>query len=230
MKRLIWLISSLLLSQSAIAASAKGNDIVPPEAIYKVNPAHPKNLLEKGQDGEAVIVATVDMFGSVKNPSVESATDDEFGLAAMLAASEWIFEPANRGGVPIEVRVKLPFKFHLSFEHQVNVQTGRSVFIKINEPILQSADLEISPTPKYIPAFSDFYPERLKGTGEKASVSVQFVIGPDGTVHNPHIASISNPDFRAAAIRAVSRMKYNPIRHKGMPAYVWMKRPFQMSE
>ena len=227
MKRLLSLLTTFIL---ATVAFGESGDIIPPQAIYKVTPTHPDELYKEGLEGSAVIIATIDMFGTVKNPTVDSATHEEFGIAAMFSTAEWIFDPATRNGVPIEVKIRLPFEFKLKFEHRINIEVGRDVYKKITEPIVQSTDLDIAPIPRHVPAFADFYPEHFKGTGEKASISVEFTIGLDGNVHNPLVLSTSNPAFREAAIRAISRMKYNPIRHQGLPSYVSMKRPIQMSE
>jgi outer membrane biosynthesis protein TonB len=35
---------------------------------------------------------------------------ETFGRAALVAASRWVFEPPMRGGQPVDVRVRLPFR------------------------------------------------------------------------------------------------------------------------
>lgn len=226
------------LAASLIAATAPSQqdqpaspaEIEPPKPIYKVDPSHPEELFQQGVEGHAVITFTVDMFGSVADPEVESASHEEFGLAALLAASEWIFEPATKNGVPIEARARLPFHFNLSFEHKLNLELGRDVFRKIESKIIPSSDLAEAPLPAFVPAFSDFYPQEFAGTGRSASLSVAFVIGPQGYVHNPRILSSSADGFDKAAQRAVSHMKYKPVLINGTPVYVSMLIPIHMSE
>ena len=207
-----------------------GEDLVAPKPIYKVNPVHPPELFEQAVEGSAIIVATVDLFGSVSNPEVESASHEEFGIAALLAASEWIFEPATKAGVPLEIQIKLPFKFEVSFEHKLNVERGREVFKKLSVPVVPSSELEQAPLPSFVPALVDFYPETLKGSGVSAAISVEFVISPTGTVHNPRIISSSASGFEEAAMRAVSEMRYKPIYLQGQPIYVSIMRPIHMKE
>ena len=225
----IWALAQPSLSQDHGGTNSE-EVIEPPVPVYKVSPKHPQGFYDKAIEGEAVIIVTVDMFGNVKEPEVKSATEKEFGLAASLAASEWVFEPATKNGAPIEIRVNLPFQFEIAFEHKMNIHIGREVFIKLDQSVVPSSDLPKEPKPKYVPLFSEFYPEELRGSGKSASVSLEFVISPTGQVHNPRILSISTEGFEQAALVAVSHMAYHPILVKGTPVYVSTIRPIQLSE
>ena len=211
------------------ADEEKSDEIVPPNPIYKVDPTHPPELYAKGVEGEAVVIATVDMFGSVVDPVVDRASDQEFGMAAMLAASEWIFEPATKNGVPIAIKVRIPFQFEIAFEHKLNVELGREVFQEIKVPVIPSFELDQAPLPTFVPAFDEFYPKAFENTGKSAAVSVEFIIDPDGFVVNPRIISNSTPGFEEAAIRAVSHMRYKTIKREGQPVYVSLMMPIQFS-
>lgn len=210
--------------------SADTSDVLPPVAIYKVSPKHPESLYAKAIEGKAVVTVTVDIFGSARDPEVESATHEEFGFSAMIAASEWVFEPATKKGVPIEIRAKLPFIFEIAFEHKMNVEMGRDVFVELTEPILSSSDLDRDPLPSYVPPFSNFYPEQFRSTGKSAAANLEFVISPTGVVLNPRILSITNEGFEKAALQAISSMKYRPIKVGGEAVYVSMIRPIQLTE
>lgn len=206
------------------------DDVTPPVAVYKVDPSHPQELFDQGIEGHAVIIGTVDMFGSLVSPVVETTTHDEFGIAAILACSEWIFEPATKNGVPIEIGIKIPFSFEIAFEHALNVELQRKVFLKLEEPVMSSSELDFAPSPRFMPVFDEYYPEKLKGSGVAAALSIEFVIGPDGLVYNPQIISASTKGFEEAALRAVSLIKYNTISVNGEQAYVSMKMPVHISE
>ncbi|EDY84971.1 TonB family C-terminal domain protein [Verrucomicrobiia bacterium DG1235] len=221
----------LLIGCSAnLRAQDKSEDeIIPPAAIYKIDPTHPSELYARGIEGEAIIIASIDMFGSVIEPIVDRATDEEFGLAAMIAASEWIFEPASKNGVPIAVRVKIPFTFKIAFEHKLNVEMGREVFKEVDVPVIPSFELDQAPLPTFVPAFDEFYPTEFINTGKTSAVSLEFIINPDGNVINPRIVSISTPGFEEAALRAVSHIKYKTIRVEGQPVYVSLMMPIQFS-
>lgn len=222
--------SSLALSAQSDGESTEKNDeLIPPLAIYKVDPTHPAELYARGVEGEAIIIASIDVFGTVVEPVVDRATHDEFALAAMLAASEWIFEPATKNGVPQAVRVKIPFTFTIAFEHKLNVEMGREVFQQLDVPVTPSFELDQAPTPRFIPAFDEFYPEEFANTGKSAAVSVEFIVNPDGNVINPRIVTISTPGFEEAAMRAVAHIQYKTIRVQGQPVYASIMMPIQFS-
>ncbi len=224
--------TAILTGLSAKEEEEKEGDgeIIPPTAIYKIDPTHPPDLYARGIEGEAIVVAYVDRLGNVLDPVVEHASHEEFGLAALLAASEWIFEPATKNGVPLLLKVKIPFEFKIAFEHKLNVELGREVFQKIDVPVIPSFELEQAPLPSSVPAFANFYPEEFKNTGKASAVSLEFIIDPEGNVINPRIISISTNGFEEAAIRAVSHIKYKPIRHEGQSVYVSLMMPIQLSQ
>lgn len=224
------LLLSLGVVGSVCAQSGAEDEIIPPKAVYKPDPSHPEYLYERGVEGEAIIVVSIDRLGTVLNPTVEKATDEEFGLAAMLAASEWIFEPASQGGVPINVKVRIPFEFNISFEHKLNVELGREIFRELSFPVTPSFELSNTPQPSFLPALSEFYPEEFLHTGQSAAISVEFIIDPKGFVINPRVISSSMDGFDESAIRAVSHMHYKTIRVQGQPVHVSMMMPLQFSE
>ena len=150
------------------SGSSRSGTLTPPVAIYKVSPTHSEDLYRKAIEGEAVVSVTVDIFGNATDPQVESASQPKFGEAAMKAASEWIFEPATKDGTPTEVRAKLPFVFEIAFEHKMNVEIGRKVFVELSGPIIPSSELAEDPLPSYVPQFSKFYPKAFRNTGKSA--------------------------------------------------------------
>ncbi|MBK1877784.1 energy transducer TonB [Pelagicoccus mobilis] len=211
------------------AEETSENEIIPPTAIYKVDPSHPDELYSRGVEGEAIIIASIDRTGTVIEPIVDRASHEEFGLSAMIAASEWIFEPATKNGVPIPISVKIPFNFEIAFEHKLNVEMGREVFQELDVPVIPSFELDKAPEARHIPLFDEFYPEELENTGKTSAVSLEFIINPEGNVINPRIVSISTPGFEEAAMRAISHIRYKPVRFEGQPSYVSMMMPLQFS-
>ncbi len=130
----------------------------------------------------------------------------------------------------MEAVAKLPFVFEITFEHKMNVEMGRDVFVQLNDPIVPSSELDKDPLPSYVPPFSKFYPDELRSSGKSAAINLEFVISPTGEVHNPRILSISTEGFENAALRAISSMKYRPIEIDGQAVYVSMIRPIQITE
>lgn len=61
--------------------------------------------------GEAVIEFVIDDEGKVRLPRIVSATQPEFGYAAVQAVASWRFEPPQSGGKKVMTRVNIPIQF-----------------------------------------------------------------------------------------------------------------------
>jgi TonB family protein len=79
--------------------------------LWRVAPAYPKALRGENVSGSANVEMIIDRDGRVRLPHAVSATHEEFGRAAVVAASQWVFDAPTRGGQPTDVRVRVPFNF-----------------------------------------------------------------------------------------------------------------------
>jgi TonB family protein len=79
--------------------------------LWRVAPVYPQSLVVERPAGQAVIEFVVDREGRARLPRVKSASRDEFGWAAAMAVSQWVFAPPRRGGEPVDVKVGIPFEF-----------------------------------------------------------------------------------------------------------------------
>jgi TonB family protein len=61
--------------------------------------------------GEALIEFLVDEEGRARLPRMVEATHEAFAYAAMQSIASWRFEPPQRGGRDVIVRVRVPLKF-----------------------------------------------------------------------------------------------------------------------
>jgi hypothetical protein len=44
-------------------------------------------------------------------PRIVTATQPEFGWSAATAITQWVFKAPHRGGEPVDVKVRIPFRF-----------------------------------------------------------------------------------------------------------------------
>ncbi len=79
--------------------------------LWRVAPAYPKALRGENPTGSANVEFVIDRDGRARLPWVVNATHEEFGRAALIAASQWVFDAPTRGGQPTDVRVRVPFNF-----------------------------------------------------------------------------------------------------------------------
>lgn len=92
--------------------------ILKPAALdHPVRPRHsrapgfPAGVANDVAAGEATVEMLIDEEGRVCLPRVKTATQPEFGYAAVHAVAEWRFEPPTSQGKPGVVRVAVPFSF-----------------------------------------------------------------------------------------------------------------------
>lgn len=98
------------MRQGAIGG-AKGLDekLTP---LFRVQPLYPPALLAQGRPaGTAEVECIIDRTGRVRLPRIVAASDEAFGWAAATALSAWVFQAPMRAGEPVDVRVRIPFRF-----------------------------------------------------------------------------------------------------------------------
>lgn len=85
-----------------------------PKPVLRKQPLYPAELKAGRISGDVVLSFVVDVDGSVKDMSVEKATDKAFGEAAIAAVSAWKFEPGIKNGAPVRCRLSQPLRFKLA--------------------------------------------------------------------------------------------------------------------
>lgn len=84
---------------------------IPPKRIKGKVPVYPITLMLSGVEGESVIEFTVGVDGITKDFKVHSTTDERYANHAIIALKDWIFEPAIKNGVPVEVTIRQAFSY-----------------------------------------------------------------------------------------------------------------------
>lgn len=82
-----------------------------PKVIQQVSPAYPRALKDDGLTGQAEIEFIIDRDGRVLFPRIVSATHEDFGWAAATAVAQWRFQPPQKGGRNVEVKMSVPILF-----------------------------------------------------------------------------------------------------------------------
>lgn len=93
-------------------ATHGGADLSAPEAISKVDPAYPQDLMHDRVEGTVVLYAVIHADGSVGDVKVLEGFDDRLNENARKALEQWRFRPGTRDGQPVDVEavVRVPFK------------------------------------------------------------------------------------------------------------------------
>jgi TonB family protein len=88
------------------------SDLSAPEAITKVDPAYPQELMHDRVEGVVVLYAIIRSDGSVGEVRVIEGFDERLNENARKALSQWRFRPGTKNGTPVDVEavVRVPFK------------------------------------------------------------------------------------------------------------------------
>lgn len=83
-----------------------------PEAIHKVDPAYPLELMRRNVEGTVTLYAVIHSDGSVGDVRVLEGVDDRLDAYARAAFLGWKFYPATKNGaaVALEAVVTIPFR------------------------------------------------------------------------------------------------------------------------
>jgi len=89
-----------------------GSDLSAPEAITKVDPAYPQDLMHDRVEGVVVLYAVIHADGSVGEVRVLEGFDERLNENARKALAQWRFRPGTKDGFPVDIEavVRVPFK------------------------------------------------------------------------------------------------------------------------
>ncbi len=117
MRRILIMLLAVPVLLSANAIQDKGTAQEPPAIVKRVDPVYPKPIPKDSAEGTVFVKLIVDAQGDVAEASVIKAQAGEaFQKAALDAARQWKFAPAEKGQKRDKVELVLPFKFKLSEE------------------------------------------------------------------------------------------------------------------
>ena len=83
----------------------------PPKLIGSSAPVYPIRQWQLGNSGEALVEFTIGEDGKARDFRIVSTSYKSFGDHAILAIKLWQWEPARKQGLPVPVRVRVPFKY-----------------------------------------------------------------------------------------------------------------------
>lgn len=91
-------------------------DLSAPEAITKVDPAYPQDLIHDRIEGVVVLYAIIRSDGRVDQVRVLEGFDERLNENARKALQQWRFRPGTKDGTPIDIEavVRVPFKVRRS--------------------------------------------------------------------------------------------------------------------
>jgi TonB family protein len=102
---MVWFAERQQLSVGAMRA---------PSPLRKVDPKYVASAAAEGVQGVVRLGAVIRQDGRVENVRVLRKLDDRLDQSAMESLAKWQFEPATRGGAPVEVDAVFEIPFRLA--------------------------------------------------------------------------------------------------------------------
>ncbi|HXE81048.1 MAG TPA: energy transducer TonB [Vicinamibacterales bacterium] len=90
-----------------------GSGVEPPTLIREVKPEYTEAARANGIQGDVLIEVIVRRDGSVGEARILRGLGHGLDERALLAVRQWRFNPARRGGVPVDVVVEVAMEFRL---------------------------------------------------------------------------------------------------------------------
>ena len=82
-----------------------------PRVLTQVPPVYPAELRAVGAEGEVLVDFVVDAKGHVQNAYIVKSTLHEFEEPAIVAVSQWAFEPGQHGGKAVNTHLQVTIGF-----------------------------------------------------------------------------------------------------------------------
>ena len=114
-----------LLHAAALATSDRGSPVralvledetLPPTIVRGATAPYMDLALKQGIEGTVVLIAIVRQDGSVGAVSVSKSLEESLDSNALRTVRTWKFDPATRGGKPVDVVVEIHVDFELPEE------------------------------------------------------------------------------------------------------------------
>lgn len=138
----------------------------------------PKDALQKGVGGKALISCLVTVHGTLRNCVVvdESPEGSGFGAAAIAMTPQLLMKPALKGGKAVEATVRLPINFEGTGPALGSRIAGQQV---LTRKVLSNVSWSIAPTYAEVVAA---YPEKARAEGVSGKVTLTCAFKADGRV------------------------------------------------
>ena len=107
-------VSTEVVLPSSSGSGGSDVDVLPRKVAANRRPTYPAGAEQRREQGVVTLEVRVNAQGTVDSLRVvESSGFDSLDKSALDTVAEWRFEPAQRGGRPVEAVVNVPVRFRL---------------------------------------------------------------------------------------------------------------------
>ena len=105
------LIAAAIYAHSRSVQAQAESTVTPPAVVTHVDAQYPPSALSARKHGDVMLALTVDADGHVSKVDILESGGADLDEAALVAARQWTFVPAQRDGKPLASRIRVPFHF-----------------------------------------------------------------------------------------------------------------------
>jgi TonB family protein len=195
---------------TALQASAP-----PPPIVHKVDPVYPPLALQARISGVVRLAIIIQPDGSVRHIQVING-HPLLVPAAIEAVKEWTFQPS---AAEVSTTIEVPFILSGGAAQSLPPLPGdtpRKGGSMVPSRIRVGSNVQAA---KLVQRVEPVYPEEARAAGVEGTVTLQIVIGNDGSVTSADPVE-GNPVLWRAAADAVKQWKYQPTLLNGQPVEV----------
>ncbi len=208
-------------STTSLAAEPTPNDDdppdVPPKPVRRTPPIYPYNAAKAGLNGRVLVDFIINTKGEVINPHVVRSNNPWFERTALEAILQWKFEPARKGGRPVNVRAKQMLEF------QSDGLTGGHDLWRVpsrNPDRNAPPELQWTKPPEPINTAFPVYPWADFQARRNGKTDLRFVVGPQGRIVASKLISATTPEMGEAVLAMIDTWEFKPAQKAdGTPCF-----------
>ena len=206
-----------LMGLILLPALLLGNEVpitrpdIPPQPRSRPAPEYPKALREQHITGAVILRGVVDENGDTKELTVDFASKEEFGRAAIAAVERWKYSPASKAGSPCSVRVEIPVSFGLTRQDLVELDTLRQKEkLPPGPPVCPVEELDEWPELKK--EIRPVTPDILKQERRIGQAVMALIIDEQGVPRDIHPLITTHTECVKAAAAVIAEWRFKPGR------------------
>ena len=191
-------------SQSPVIYRAGDPGITSPAVVDESLPSYTVDALLAEVVGRLKLECVVNVDGTVGDIRVLQPLFPSLDEEAVKKVKQWRFRPGTKDGQPVAVLVEIEHAFTMSGKRR---GLGR-IYVPGEHGVSE---------PRLHREVKGVYPVSLGTAPTGASVMVEVVVRPDGTVASPKVTKPIARDLAAAALEAVRLWRFYPGWKDGKP-------------
>jgi TonB family protein len=175
----------------------------PPTIVSKVEPQYSEEARKAGLEGTVLLKIIVDTDGKPKDPKVLRSLGLGLDEKAIIAVSDWQFQPGAKDGQPVPVQAQIEVNFRLLEAKGHVARVGFQLPPGVSRPVLEKTTA---------PHVAD--------SSNAATATVTFDVDEKGVPVNLQIEKASDDTWVHDVMDALAKWRFTPASKEGSPVSV----------